>query len=476
MNNDRLFKALRRAGMDVSYDPPMYRVRLANDIDCPVAEILLPEDLPVESKAFLQLARLAAVRHPDSGRITRVRATPDFHPGDSGVAIGSVIETEGLLIPQAVGTDINCGMRLHTTDIGLDIFLSKRDAFVARMKGEYFLGSRDIRLDWTTAQAMFSEGVPGFLSQIPNSCPVSLKMSSIKQLWDDADNIMLSGCCTGGIGWAPDGLAPNEGYVRDGGLATIGGGNHFVEMQVVDDVINAGLAWEWGIRKSNIVFMVHSGSRDVGKHVGVAFIDKVKAAWPKGVKWTSSGILAISEKMSPDLFDEYLVAEGTASNYAFVNRMLLAELLRLALRDLHGEVDAPLLYDAPHNITLKEGDRYVIRKGACMAYVDQPVIIPGSMGTPSFLCVGKGSDAMISSASHGAGRAQSRFAMSRDGAKKDEESLGLVGVDCVTMREERRIEEAPAAYKAIGPVIDAQVKAGVLSIVAKLRPVLTFKA
>ena len=87
-----------------------------------------------------------------------------------------------------------------------------------------------------------------------------------------------------------------------------------------------------------------------------------------------------------------------------------------------------------------------------------------------------GNKRFLSSASHGAGRAKSRFSMSRRGACRDEASLGLTGVDCITLREERRIEEASAAYKPIQPVIDAQVNAGMVKVVARLQPVLTFKA
>ncbi len=106
----------------------------------------------------------------------------------------------------------------------------------------------------------------------------------------------------------------------------------------------------------------------------------------------------------------------------------------------------------------------------------QPVIIPGSMGAPSYLLVGLGNEDWCCSASHGAGRSRSRFDLSRRGNQESEAELGLTGVDCVTLREERRIEEAPAAYKPIAPVIDAQVSAGLVQVVARMRPILTFKA
>lgn len=154
----------------------------------------------------------------------------------------------------------------------------------------------------------------------------------------------------------------------------------------------------------------------------------------------------------------------------------MAELLRLRLREIYGDIAAPLVYDLPHNITLQKSDRWIIRKGACPAYSTQPVIIPGSMGSPSYLLIGLGNERFLASASHGAGGAKSRFSLSRRGANHDDASLGLTGIDCITLRKERRIEEAPAAYKPIQPVIDAQVKRGIVKVVAKLKPILTFKA
>ncbi len=146
------------------------------------------------------------------------------------------------------------------------------------------------------------------------------------------------------------------------------------------------------------------------------------------------------------------------------------------MREVYGDVEAPLVYDLPHNITLAEGQGWVTRKGASPAHAGQAVIIPGSMGAYSYLMVGKGNPAFCNSAAHGAGRIRSRFDLSRGGASESEAELGLTGVDCITLREERRIEEAPVAYKPIQSVIDVQVEAEMVSVVARLSPILTFKA
>ena len=235
----------------------------------------------------------------------------------------------------------------------------------------------------------------------------------------------------------------------------------------------------WGVKAGQLAFMIHSGSRGVGKHVGAAWRDKARVAWPKGQPHPEEGLFALSLADHPELVAGYLEAEATAANYGFVNRLLLAELLRLRLRQVFGAgLAAPLVYDLPHNITLPaEGParRWITRKGACPADAGQPVIIPGSMGAPSYLAVGRGAPALLSSASHGAGRARSRFMMSNH-TEQDERALGLTGVDCITLREERRVEEAPAAYKPIGPVIECQVAARTIDVVARLRPLMTFKA
>ncbi|MEH2035234.1 RtcB family protein [Nostoc sp.] len=474
-NLKRLLRALERQGLDVTYSDRTYSVRLVNSPDAPVAEVLLPEDFPVEAKALKQLANLANVRHPSGGCVCRACATPDFHPGDAGVAIGSVVETVGQVIPGAVGSDINCGMRLHVADLTIEEFLAKRDQFVERMKGDYFFGTRDVTMTAQAMQALFQYGVPGWLDAMLDKPTGSVVKSDLQQLAQESDRIFLGGSMDGDWKLAPEELVPDAGLVRDGGLATIGGGNHFVEVQRVDKVENRLLAHAWGVREGQLAFMIHSGSRNVGKYIGGMWRDKAKATWQKGLKYPDSQIFPLSTSSHPELVASYLQAEATAANYGFINRLLLAELLRLRLREVYKDVEAPLVYDLPHNITLPEGQRWVIRKGACPAHTGQPVIIPGSMGAYSYLMVGKGNPAFCNSASHGAGRIRSRFDLSRKGASQNETELGLTGVDCITLREERRIEEAPAAYKPIQSVIDVQVEAEMVDVVARLSPVLTFK-
>ncbi len=106
-NLKRLLRALSRQGMEVTYNNSTYSVRLSGNTNALVASVLLPESFPVEAKALKQLTNLANVRHPAGGFVCKCHATPDFHPGDSGIAIGSVVQTENIVIPAATGSDIN---------------------------------------------------------------------------------------------------------------------------------------------------------------------------------------------------------------------------------------------------------------------------------------------------------------------------------------------------------------------------------
>lgn len=465
----RLFRALARQGLVVTRDGPFVSVRSAEVSDAPPAEILLPAELPLEGRAARQLADLAAVHHPDGGRACRACATPDVHPGDSGVAIGSVLETEDLVVPQAVGTDINCGMRLHALDLDVDRFLARKDELVRRLRGDLLLGTRDVGAHADAMRAMFTEGVPGFLEVAARQPVGSLARMDLAAASTEVDAIFARGSLAGDDAHAPEPLVAGDGVIRDDGLATVGRGNHFVELQVVDEVVDRRRAWQAGLRPGRVVLLIHSGSRTVGKIIGKAAAERARAAWPRGARHPSSGLFPLSWASRPDLCRDYLTAEATAANYAFVNRQLLAELVRMRVREVWGDLDAPLVADIPHNLTFREGDRWVARKGACPAHDGQWVLIPGSMGTPSYVCVGRGADRVLRSASHGAGRAVRRQDTGRLA------DPGLEGVDCQTLRPERLVQEAPAAYKPIGPVIEAQVAVGAIGVVARTRPLLTFK-
>lgn len=474
MGYSRIFKALARRGLLIEKSDLVYRVRSADTPEAPAAEVLLPEDFPLEHKALTQLMAFANVSHPDGGEVDAAFATPDFHPG-SIVPVGAVVATSlDMVIPQAIGTDIQCGMRLHASDLPLDRFAAGKETLVERLRGDLLLGTRDLPMRVGAMRALFGAGCLGWVEAIASDPLGSLARSSITQLESELERIYGLGSLDGDPRWAPNKLMPtNRDVIRDPGIGTVGGGNHFVEIQVVDEILDRKRAYEWGVRQGAIGFMVHSGSRMVGVHVGGQWNNRAKELWPDGMPHPASGIYPLHG----DAAAEYLVAMNTAANYASVNRLLLGELVRLRMREVFGEdLAIPLVFDVPHNIVLREGDRYIHRKGATPAHAGQPVLIPGSMGHPSFLMTGLGNERFLSSASHGAGRAETRFAMGKRASTSDLAALGLEGVECITLKKERLIQEAPAAYKPIQPVIDIQAEAGIVAPVARLRPLLTFKA
>lgn len=470
-SSSRALRALLRRGLVVERDQTIVRVRAVDAPHAPVAEVLLPEDHPLDGKALAQLARFAAVRHPEGGHVQRAFATPDFHPG-STVPVGCVLATSrDLVVPDAIGTDINCGMRLHVADLSVDELLARKPEWVPLLQGDLLLGTRDLPMTVAQVRGIFRAGPLGWIDQTRRRPLGLMARTSLDQLEAELERSFGLGSADGDDGLAPPDMLPaSRDVVRDCFMGTIGGGNHFVELQVVDEIIDRQWAFAWGVRKHQVAFMIHSGSRRVGVVVGDTWMQHARRAWPAGEPHPPEGIFALHG----DAAQRYVVAMNTAANYAAVNRLLLAELVRDRLRETFSrELEAPLVFDAPHNLVTREHGAYVHRKGATPAYAGQPVLVPGSMGQPSFLMVGHGNPRYLQSASHGAGRSVSRRRMHQLAKRGDD--LGLAAVECITLKEERIIQEAPAAYKAIGPVVDVQARAGIASPVARLRPLVTFK-
>jgi tRNA-splicing ligase RtcB len=468
----RVLRALSRNGLLVREEGPVFCVSRQGAPDVPEARVLLPQGFPLDRKALLQLTAFAGVSHPAGGEVCAVCATPDFHAG-SLVPVGSVLATTTeLVVPQAIGTDIQCGMRLHVADLGIDAFLARKREWVELMKGDLLLGTRDLPMRVRTARAMFESGAMGWLAATREAPLGMLSRADLPQLERELERSFGLGSEDGDADLAPRDLLPeHRDVVRDSCMGTTGGGNHFVEVQLVEEILDGGWAFAWGVRRGQLTVMVHSGSRRVGAFIGGEQIARARERWPADVPHPESGIFALHGEDAT----RYVTALHTAANYASVNRLLLAELVRDRMRQVFGrDLEMPLVYDAPHNTVTREGERYVHRKGATPAHAGQPVLIPGSMGQPSFLLVGLGNEDFLSSASHGAGRAVTRHEMRRRDAVG--ESLGLEGVECVSLKRERLVEEAPSAYKAVGPVVDVQAAVGIARPVARMRPLVTFKA
>ena len=459
----RLQRAFARARIDLNYEDGIYTVRN----DAAEATILLPATLPLEEKAVRQLLDFASVKTPQGdAAVCAACATPDFHPG-AIAPVGAVVATPAdVVIPAAIGTDINCGMRLLTTGMSLGQLAPGRSRLIARLKAVLLENERNVPTHTEAFKALFDVGPHAFIDRLRP-----------EGLWVDVDRARLAEEVSRCVGLdsltahsrhAPEAFVGGREIFRDPCLGTPGAGNHFVELQVVDQVLDRHVAYACGLRTGDVVVMIHSGSRDVGFHVGGRWMDRAREAWPPGVRHPESRLYALAGPLAV----EYLQAMGVAARYAWANRVVLAEMVRRELATLFGADGSRLVVDVPHNVVLAEQGLNIHRKGSTPARSGDLALIPGSMGDSSYVARGLGHPDWLWSCSHGAGRRIRRQEI------RAHKAAPLQGVEwqCVTLREERLIEEAPQAYKPIGPVIDAQLDAGLIEGVARLRPWVTFKA
>lgn len=468
IKNKQLFSNLIQKGLTVERNSNNI-ISITGNGEIPV-EILLPENFEVEKEALVQLMDFAHFTSSSGQKAKCACATPDFHKGTT-IPVGSVVVTNhDIVIPSAIGTDINCGMRLHKMGITLDEFLSKKTEFIQLLKGDLLEGTRDIPTTDKAMQAMFKYGLSAFWEEMRKTPRGIFEKIDYAKVEEEIYKLHSSAFVLGDSKYAPENLM-NRDWMRDPSLATLGSSNHFKEVQVVKEIVDRKKAYELGIKVGDVVSMIHTGSRDVGFYVGGRWMDKAKEAYPKNLKHPDNKTFALEGELAY----EYIQAMTTAAHYATTNRALIAEIIRQRVLQVWGKDNNHLITDVPHNIVIKEELGNVHRKGATPAYKDELLLIPGSMGHDSYLLSGMGNEKWLQSASHGAGRSMSRNEMSFKG-KKNKNLLGLEGVECITLKEERMIEEAPGAYKDIGPVIQSQVEEKTVEVIAVFSPLVTFKA
>jgi tRNA-splicing ligase RtcB len=277
-------------------------------------------------------------------------------------------------------------------------------------------------------------------------------------------------------------------------LGTIGAGNHFVEIDVVEDVYDEQVATAFGLQKNQLVILIHTGSRGLGHQVATDHIRIMMGAMEGyGIRLPDRELACVPFSSTEGA--DYFAAMAAAANFAWANRQMITYLIRQAWAKEFGDA-SPLsvVYDVAHNIAKIES--YVIdgkkqkvimhRKGATRAFgpghlelpeeyrhVGQPVLIPGSMGTASYVLVGteQGMQQSLGSCCHGAGRRMSRMAAKRSiHGKQLKENLQSAGI-CVQAGSYAGLaEEAPSAYKNVDDVVDVVDNAGIAHKVAKLRP------
>jgi len=406
------------------------------------SEVLIDKTTYQEINDFLALGN--SLKEIDASiSLDKVVFSPDLHKG-SGIPVGTTAKFTNCIIPKAIGTDIGCGMQLVKLDVSPLVLQS--DELDNRLRYRFFEGGRNIarsRLD----------RIKMFTSQVfeTSYVPEEFLRSSAKS---------------------------DTELTRDDQLGSVGGGNHFVELQVIKEILDAEKAYQWGLSKGDVVAMIHTGSVSVGQYVGKHWQDKAKNEWPTTIKKPLGGFHAL---YTPELIKQYLDAQNAAANFANANRSALRDMVIDSIADIIGEKPTyKVIHDSFHNIAL---DQNIHRKGACSAKKDEPVIVPGSMGDSSYLLCGHGNEHALCSACHGAGRKTAR----KGGRQYEDEidSIRLVTKldpkkkhfrkDIISNYKKSLAEEAPSCYKDIGPAIDSCKGADVATPVARFKPVLTIK-
>ena len=422
------------------------------------------------------------------GIVGRSLAMPDIHWG-YGFPIGGVAATrvdDGVISPGGVGFDINCGVRLLRTN------LTEREVKprIERLLADLFinvpsgLGSKGkIRLKGNEIDKLLLKGA-GWAVAAGYGEPEDLEFTEDHGCLKGADPDKVSV------------KAKTRGTPQSG---TLGSGNHFLEIQVVDEVYDAGIAQAFGIEeKGQILVLIHTGSRGFGHQVCDDYLKTMGTAVRNYGIDLPDRQLACAPVNSPE-GQSYLAAMACAANYAWANRQCITHWTRESFSRVLGksprDLGMRLVYDVAHNIAKiekhqVEGKKLTVcvhRKGATRAFpaghpdipeayrkVGQPVLIPGDMGRYSYVAVGteKAMEETFGSTCHGAGRAKSRSAARRSISGADVAAeLAAKGIAIQVANIASLAEEAPAAYKDVAEVIHITDAAGISPKVIKARPI-----
>ncbi len=438
----------------------------------------------MDDKVAEQIANVASL----PGIVAACYAMPDAHWG-YGFPIGGVAAFDadegGVVSAGGVGFDISCGVRaLHTGLKRIDIEREKKtlaDLLFARIPaGVGSTGS--LRLDAKGMDAMLKGGARW----------------AVEQGFGGAADLTLiedRGCAAGADPGAVSEQARKR--LRDE-MGTLGSGNHYFEVQVVDAIFDATAARVYGLAHDDVVISIHCGSRGLGHQIGTDYLREMVIAAPgAGIDLPDRELACAPLKSA--LGQRYLGAMRAGINCALANRQILTHLARLAFSEIFRGSVLPLLYDVSHNICKEETHvvdgrqrrLFVHRKGATRAYgprhaelppeyaqVGQPVLIGGSMGTPSWVLAGSSGakERAFGSACHGAGRAMSRHeATRRWHGRAVVDELAARGILIRSPSNRGVAEEAPLAYKDIGAVVDSAEHAGLARRVARLAPLICVK-
>ena len=400
---------------------------------------------------------------------------PDVHEG-YGFPIGGVAAfdmEEGVISPGGIGYDINCGVRLLRSDKTLAEIQPRLEKLAHSMAREIPSGvgrggklkvkGKDLELVLTNGAARMVEIGHGRA--------------------DDLDHMESRGTLAEADPQFVSSHARERGYDQ---LGTMGAGNHFVEIDVVERIFDQTEAARLDLDEGRVVVLIHTGSRGLGHQVATDFLKVMTSAMPGyGIHIPDRELACVPFRSREG--QDYFHAMAAAANFAWANRqMITSEVRRVWEWEFGNSAALAIVYDVAHNIAKIEQHMIggivkqviVHRKGATRAFPGQPVLIPGSMGTGSYVLVGRerAMQESFGSSCHGAGRTMSRTRAKREidapGLKASLRSLGIVVESGSTAG---LVEEAPQAYKDIDEVVDVVDHAGIAAKVAKLRPVAVIK-
>ena len=414
-------------------------------------------------------------------------AMPDIHWG-YGFPIGGVAATDpaqgGVISPGGVGYDINCGVRLIRSDLTLADVKDRVEALMTELFAHIPCGvgvGGPIKFAHQQMRKILSEGTRYMVQEGYG--------------WsEDVDRTEAGGCLDG----ADPAACSKHAYDRgEDQVGTLGAGNHFLEMQVVDEIYDEAAAKAFGVAEGGVTFMIHCGSRGFGHQVCDDSLKTMRGAARKYGFDLPDEQLCCAPVESPE-GRQYLAAMRAAANYAWANRQLLMVLVRKAVAGVFGrsaeQLGMHLVYDVAHNIAKMEPhtiDGHTVsvcvhRKGATRAFpaghpelpavyrsVGQPVLIPGDMGRYSFLLAGMPAamEETFGSVCHGAGRAMSRHEAGRRVRGEDvRRDLAAHGVFVLARSWKGLAEEYSGAYKDVADVVDVVDRAGLARKVCRLRP------
>jgi len=418
-------------------------------------------------------------------------AMPDIHWG-YGFPIGGVAafdEKDGVVSPGGVGFDISCGVRLALTSLARDEVKPRLASLLADMAANIprGLGGRGrISTPEKTLRSVFKSGAKAVIEMGYGRA-------------EDLERIEGGGIAPGADPSKVSARAYERGHDQ---LGSLGSGNHFLEVQYVEKVLKPDVAEAFGLSEGQVVVMLHSGSRGVGHQICTDYLDVMDSVRRRLGMDLPDRQLSCAPLGSREASD-YLAALACAANYAVGNRQALMHWTRTAFEKHFGaseqSLGMDLLFDVSHNIARmethvvdgREATLCVHRKGATASFpaghpsvpakyrgIGQPVIIPGDMGTHSYVLVGREESMSLSfgSTCHGAGRVMSRSAAKKKIRGEELRArLEKEGILVMAGKPSLLAEEAPEAYKDVSRVVDVCEGAGLSTKVAMLTPMAVLK-